>query len=123
MSAALWAEREASEEAHPGLGPTTMRPDQLAGRVALPVPRKQPERRRVRLEVWGATEKDADDAERLVRWHPAYHGWQVVSTERQISPVSTIKHGDRLVVAHDAYYGWAWAVYDAPAEAAERTDG
>lgn len=93
MSAAVWAEHY---DPHQRLG--TIR-----------VPDTQPVRARVRLVVWGATDEDRRDAERLARTDPRVYRCQVVEVEQADEPISSA--GDPRAIAHYAGYDRTWAVY------------
>lgn len=97
MSAAVWAE--------------PYDPHQRLGAIRVPDARTnpQPVRTRVRLVVWGATDEDRRDAERLARTDPRVYRCQVVEVEQADEPISSA--GDPRAIAHYAGYDRTWAVY------------
>jgi len=101
MSAAIWDE---PPEAHPGLPAARLSSDALPGRVEKP-------RLTVRLQLWGATEKDVQGAAQNVRYHPDYNRWDISTTDQDIAPCTTIQPNDPKAEAQRAGYGWAWAIY------------
>ncbi len=110
MSAAIWSQPDPAD-AHPGLGPATMSPEALAGRVASATSG----RIRVRLQAWGSTPEDAQRAIDAFGWHPGRNAWELVDTATTTGGINTIRRADPKALAQRANYGWAWAVYAAPA--------
>lgn len=68
---------------------------------------------RVRLCLWGATDRDVDGAAANVRYHPDVDGWDICGTEQTVSRCTTIARNDPQALAQRAGYGWAWAIYPA----------
>lgn len=65
----------------------------------------------VRLLVWGATDEQAEHADRRAREGDSRRGWDFVNVELLAGAVCPINTQDPKVIAADAGADWAYAVY------------
>jgi hypothetical protein len=108
VSAAVWAEphlAEAHYDPHQRL--RTVRVQRSDGA-------SQPTPPSVRLVVWGVTDDDRREAERLARADVRIYRRHIAAVEQAETPMAA--GGDPAAIAHGAEYDCTWAAYPADPE-------
>ena len=108
MSAAVWAEQHLDEEHFdPHRRLRTVRVERSEGTAQSSPPG-------VRLVVWGVTDDDRREAERIARADVRICRRHVTAVEQ--APVPMASGGDPTAIAHGVQYDCTWAAYPATSE-------